>query len=67
MVKMNVVVLVIPILLLSITCVVLCNGDNTLVVKTKSGPILGYRDSYNGTSLNVFKGVPYAQPPLGDR
>ncbi len=42
--------------------VVAQNIDNEVVVKVKQGLVQGYK---NGT-LHIFKGVPYAAPPIGE-
>jgi len=34
----------------------------TAIIETKSGKIQGYTE--NG--LEIFKGIPYAEPPIGD-
>jgi para-nitrobenzyl esterase len=36
--------------------------DKTAIIETKSGKIQGYKE--NG--LEIFKGIPYAEPPIGD-
>ena len=36
--------------------------ERTDIIKTKSGKIQGYRE--NG--LDIFKGIPYAEPPVGE-
>ena len=35
---------------------------NTDIVKTTTGKLRGYREN----SLSIFKGIPYAEPPIGD-
>ncbi|XP_067653997.1 acetylcholinesterase-like [Haliotis asinina] len=38
----------------------------TQKVSTQNGPLLGQRMSVLGKSLDVFYGIPYAKPPVGD-
>src|SRR6185437_5770886 len=38
----------------------------TISVNIKNGLINGKRQTYEGRDLNVFLGIPYAQPPIGD-
>ncbi|XP_046549306.1 cholinesterase-like [Haliotis rubra] len=38
----------------------------TQKVSTQDGPVLGQRLSVLGKSLDVFYGIPYAKPPVGD-
>ena len=35
-------------------------------VTTTFGPVVGVVETYGGQSLNVFRGIPYAAPPVGD-
>ncbi|MHA2120907.1 MAG: carboxylesterase family protein, partial [Promethearchaeota archaeon] len=35
---------------------------NTNIIKTTTGKIRGYGDD----GLQIFKGIPYAQPPIGE-
>ena len=43
------------------------NSENIVSVRIKSGLINGKREtSVDGKQLNVFKGIPYAEPPIGD-
>eukprot|EP00672_Neobodo_designis_P020965 CAMPEP_0174831824 /NCGR_PEP_ID=MMETSP1114-20130205/3328_1 /TAXON_ID=312471 /ORGANISM="Neobodo designis, Strain CCAP 1951/1" /LENGTH=569 /DNA_ID=CAMNT_0016065669 /DNA_START=34 /DNA_END=1743 /DNA_ORIENTATION=- len=44
--------------------VVLAAETPTAVVQTTTGPIQGYYNDKSG--INIFKGVPYAAPPMGD-
>ncbi|XP_046578529.1 cholinesterase-like [Haliotis rubra] len=39
---------------------------NTQIVSTQNGQLLGQRLSVLGKSLDVFYGIPYAKPPVGD-
>ncbi|XP_071098195.1 cholinesterase-like [Haliotis cracherodii] len=39
---------------------------NTQKVSTLNGPLLGQRLSVLGRSLDVFYGIPYSKPPVGD-
>lgn len=34
---------------------------NTILAKTRSGPVTGQRDG----DLNIYKGIPFAEPPVG--
>ncbi|KAK8776728.1 hypothetical protein V5799_029924, partial [Amblyomma americanum] len=36
------------------------------VVKTSSGSVMGRRVEHRGNEVDVFYGIPYAKPPLGD-
>ncbi|XP_064470111.1 acetylcholinesterase-like [Ornithodoros turicata] len=54
---------------------VLCSGallcvcaddEGRPVIRTEYGPVVGQRTTYNNTNLDVFYGIPYAKPPLGD-
>lgn len=38
------------------------------IVKTKNGLIRGiYKRSNNGREFTAFEGIPYAEPPIGNR
>ena len=37
-------------------------NSRATIVRTQSGPVRG-----SGTDVLVFKGIPYAAPPVGDR
>ncbi|XP_064471264.1 acetylcholinesterase-1-like [Ornithodoros turicata] len=50
-------------------CALCCLGVGVReqpVVRTKTGQVAGQRITYNNTDLDVFYGIPYARPPLGD-
>lgn len=52
---------------LVVTLVLLTSQESVGVqVSTSLGLIYGFQSTENGTSINVFLGVPYAQPPIGD-
>ncbi|XP_054721159.1 acetylcholinesterase-1-like [Uloborus diversus] len=36
------------------------------IVQTRSGPVEGILDTYQGTLVEVFLGIPYAAPPVGN-
>ena len=36
--------------------------DKTVIIETKSGNIQGYK----ANGIEIFKGIPYAEPPVGD-
>ena len=36
--------------------------NKMVVIKTKSGKIQGYKEK----GLDIFKGIPYGEPPIGD-
>ena len=40
-------------------------NENPISVQTKSGPITGFTDTFDGKVINVFLGIPYAEPPIG--
>lgn len=40
--------------------------DDNVNVRVKNGQIIGKRESQFGKELNVFLGIPYAEPPLGN-
>src|ERR1700712_1110591 len=40
--------------------------ENPISVQTKSGPINGFTETFEGKEVNVFLGIPYAEPPIGD-
>ena len=56
--------------ILNNVCISLCN----VIVSTKSGSVSGYNLDLHGhnvagsrvTSLNIFLGIPYAEPPIGN-
>lgn len=39
--------------------------DDSVVVSTKSGKVLGYKVKELSTSVSIFLGIPYARPPVG--
>lgn len=43
--------------------------EETVIIKTSSGPIRGLKRKYVGTGNDVyeFRGIPYAKPPIGAR
>lgn len=43
-----------------------CGSSGVAEVKLDSGPVKGVEQEANGTKLWVFKGIPYAAPPVGD-
>ncbi|XP_046368827.2 carboxylesterase 5A-like [Haliotis rufescens] len=44
-----------------------CAADTHITVDTKQGRVKGYHiSSKSGYSLQVFLGIPYAEPPVGD-
>ena len=46
---------------------VLSGTDNVINVRVKSGEINGKEETLpDGRKYNVFKGIPYAEPPLGE-
>ncbi|XP_067665661.1 carboxylesterase 5A-like [Haliotis asinina] len=46
---------------------VICATDTHIIVDTKQGRVKGYQiTSQSGYSLQVFLGIPYAEPPVGD-
>ena len=49
-------------LAVGVLCVGLCLGQDTVTVQTPSGDITGLR----GTKVNKFRGIPFAQPPVGN-
>ena len=51
--------LVIPLL------TVVVEGSLTPPVDTTHGPVIGELHTYDGTTVHVFKGIPYAAPPTG--
>ena len=40
--------------------------EGLLQIQTNSGPINGFKESFDGQVVNVFLGIPYAEPPIGD-
>ena len=44
---------------------IFAENKNIISVRLKNGLINGKRESFDGKDLNVFLGVPYAQPPVG--
>ena len=49
--------------------VVVCMGvEGTLTppVDTTHGPVIGEVHTYDGTTVHVFKGIPFASPPVGN-
>ncbi|XP_067653426.1 acetylcholinesterase-like [Haliotis asinina] len=49
-----------------VTLVAVLHVTTTQKVSTLNGPLLGQRLSVLGKSLDVFYGIPYAKPPVGD-
>lgn len=49
-------------LLLVSVCIVSCNEKNPLVIKVEGGLIEGYTEG----ELNIYKGIPFAAPPVGE-
>ncbi|XP_046562858.1 cholinesterase 1-like isoform X3 [Haliotis rubra] len=49
-----------------VTLVAVLHIAKTQKVSTEDGPLLGQRLSLLGKSLDVFYGIPYAKPPVGD-
>ncbi|CAG2174080.1 unnamed protein product [Oppiella nova] len=50
----------------TIICVNSDENVDTISVHIKNGLINGKRQTYEGRDLDVFLGIPYAQPPIGD-
>ena len=50
----------------SIFCVLFSKADDSIVVRVKNGLINGKRESFDEIDLNVFLGIPYAKPPIGE-
>ena len=43
------------------------DGQNNLVIETRTGQVEGQRQvAANGAQVDMFWGIPYAEPPLGD-
>ncbi len=42
-------------------------ADTTAAYQTKNGLVFGKVVTIEGKQLNVFKGIPFAQPPIGER
>ena len=40
--------------------------DSGPIVHTTKGPVLGATVQFGGHSVDIFKGIPFAAPPLGD-
>ena len=51
------------VVLLSLVLFVLSKCQETYIVQTKVGKIKGYK---NANGVKVFKGIPYALPPVND-
>ncbi|XP_046580879.1 cholinesterase 1-like isoform X2 [Haliotis rubra] len=49
-----------------VTLLLVLHTAKTKKVSTLNGPLLGQRLSVLGKSLDVFYGIPYAKPPVGD-
>ncbi|XP_067653575.1 acetylcholinesterase-like isoform X2 [Haliotis asinina] len=49
-----------------VTFLALFHKGKTQKVSTLNGPLLGQRVSVLGKSLDIFYGIPYAKPPVGD-
>lgn len=42
-------------------------GDDSLVVQTRSGGVRGVREkAANGKDVDLWWGIPYAEPPVGE-
>jgi para-nitrobenzyl esterase len=54
-------------LLLVIILEILYYSANGVVVKLTDGLIQGYSKTINGVQTNIFKGIPFAAPPLADQ
>ncbi|XP_067653451.1 acetylcholinesterase-like [Haliotis asinina] len=52
--------------LVLVTLVAVVHIATTQKVSTLNGPLLGQRVSVLGKSIDVFYGIPYAKPPVGD-
>lgn len=50
---------------LTVFCL-LANSNEQVTVKIKSGQINGFKQDIDRKQLDVFLGIPYAQPPLGE-
>ena len=37
------------------------------IAQTTTGPVQGIQTQYNGTTLHVYRGIPYAEAPIGSR
>ena len=48
---------------LSLFLVISC-GDDSVSVRLSGGQVLGRRETVDDKALNVFLGIPYAQPPV---
>ncbi|XP_067654234.1 acetylcholinesterase-like [Haliotis asinina] len=55
-----------PALATLVTLLLVLSTAKTQKVSTLNGPLLGQRVSVLGKSLDVFYGIPYAKPPVGD-
>lgn len=42
-------------------------GQDGVQVATGLGPVNGYRESVLGKPLDIFLGIPYAEPPIGEK
>jgi para-nitrobenzyl esterase len=43
-----------------------CGGSDLQQVRLDSGPVTGVHEEADGQDLWIFKGIPYAAPPVGD-
>lgn len=43
-----------------------CGGSGLEQVRLDSGPVIGVREEAGGGEIWVFKGIPYAAPPIGE-
>ncbi|MFH4978433.1 hypothetical protein AB6A40_005142 [Gnathostoma spinigerum] len=41
-------------------------SNDDVLVRTKLGTLRGFRQNFEGETLSVFLGVPFAKPPIGD-
>jgi len=59
---------ILAIFLFEIICVIKTeeNDSNSISVTIKNGKINGKTDTFDGKEVNVFLGVRYAEPPIGD-
>ncbi|XP_054167897.1 acetylcholinesterase-like [Oppia nitens] len=65
LVVFNIIIIIIILLLTTYSKCSKNQTKNLITVRLSKGLVNGLRDSYDGHELNVFLGIPYAQPPVG--
>jgi len=49
-----------------VVMVAVCPLSRARIVKTLNGDIEGFSDVIDGVTVDIFLGIPFAKPPIGD-